>query len=212
MRSLILGSVSAAAAIGHHSLDEPAVVAGQQNSENTKRQAPGSNACLLAVISTRQPGGHQVGARAPLPFSVCAVGYPTMSSLWTPGGERPVEREPRPSSSEPPGPAQGEPTEEEIRAQLEELRMQLAETPPEVIIANHAFGLFELAAVHLSLQPPQLEQARLAIDGFAALVEGLQGRLGDAEQQLQDGLAQLRMAFVQIRGAGAGGPPSGPDG
>ena len=49
------------------------------------------------------------------------------------------------------------------------LRDELARTPAEVVVANHAFGLFELAALHLSLQPPQLPQARLAIDALAAL-------------------------------------------
>jgi len=70
-----------------------------------------------------------------------------------------------------------------------------------VVIANHAFGLFELAALHLSLQPPQLEQAQLAIDALGTLVEGLVGRLGAAEPTLKDGLAQLRVAFVQIKNA-----------
>ena len=55
---------------------------------------------------------------------------------------------------------------------MDELRDQLARTPAEVVVANHAFGLFELAALHLSLQPPQLDQARLAIDALAALVDG----------------------------------------
>jgi hypothetical protein len=32
-------------------------------------------------------------------------------------------------------------------------------------------------------------------------VEGLSGRLGPDEAALADGLAQLRLAFVQIRGA-----------
>ena len=135
-----------------------------------------------------------------------------MSSLWTPGGERPVEREP--SAARQAGPAAGsagmdEPTEEEMRAQLDELRDQLAHTPPEVVIANHAFGLFELAALHLSVQPPQLPQAKVAIDAFAALVEGLEGRLGEAEPQLRDGLAQLRLAFVQISAAGGDAASSG---
>ena len=94
-------------------------------------------------------------------------------------------------------------------AHLEQMRQQLADAPAEVVVANHAYGLFELAAVHLSLRPPQLDQARLAIDALAALVEGLAGRLGEAEAQLEDGLAQLRMAFVQIRSAAAeaGGEP-----
>ena len=76
----------------------------------------------------------------------------------------------------------------------------------EIVIANHAFGLFELAALHLSLQPPQLAEARTAIDALAALVEGMQGRLGEPEAQLVEGLAQLRMVFVQVhRAADAGG-------
>jgi hypothetical protein len=91
---------------------------------------------------------------------------------------------------------------------MEQLRQQLLDAPAEGVIANHAFGLFELAALHLSAQPPNLEQARLAIDAFGALVEGLAGRLGDAEQQLVDGLAQLRMAFVQINAVARGSAPA----
>jgi hypothetical protein len=70
-----------------------------------------------------------------------------------------------------------------------------------VVIANHAFGLFELAALHLSLKPPQLEEAQLAIDALAALTEGMAGRLGEYDAQLRDGLAQLRIAYVQIKSA-----------
>jgi hypothetical protein len=135
-----------------------------------------------------------------------------MSTLWTPGGERPIRRaepEEAPTSAQSPsGPATaganrqaGELSPEEQAAQLQQLQEQLAQTPVELVIANHAFGLFELGALHLSVQPPQLDQARLAIDALAALVEGLAGRLGEHEPQLKDGLAQLRMAFVQIRAA-----------
>jgi hypothetical protein len=98
---------------------------------------------------------------------------------------------------------------------MEELRDRLAQTPAEVVVANHAFGLFELAALHLSLQPPQLDQARLAIDALAALVDGLGSRLGDATPQLSDGLGQLRMAYVQIHAAeqaGAAGEAGAADG
>jgi hypothetical protein len=135
-----------------------------------------------------------------------------MSTLWTPGGERPVSREPRPAPGpEPKGPAQAaatEPTPEEMQAHLAELRDQLARTPAEVVVANHAFGLFELAALHLSLQPPQLDQARLAIDALAALVDGLGDRLGDHAKELGDALANLRMAYVEIHKASrAGGNP-----
>ena len=91
-----------------------------------------------------------------------------------------------------------------------ELRQQLADAPAELVVANHCFGLFELAALHLSPQPPRLPQARLAIDALAALVEGLAGRLGSEERQLQDGLASLRLAYVQIQGAQGEGPTGEP--
>jgi hypothetical protein len=45
---------------------------------------------------------------------------------------------------------------------------------------------------------PDLEEARLAIDGVAALVEGLEGRLGRHQEPLREALAQLRLAFVEI--------------
>ena len=139
-----------------------------------------------------------------------------MSTIWTPGGERPVGRpEPAPQSAPPPEGLEGEElSDEELQARMEQLREQLAHTPAELVVANHCYGLFELAALHLSLQPPQLGQASLAIDALGFLVEGLTGRLGDQEQQIREALAQLRMAFVQIKsGMDAGvdndAPPPG---
>lgn len=85
-----------------------------------------------------------------------------------------------------------------MAARLEELRRQLVDTPAEVVVANHVYGLFELAAIHLSQDPPRHEEARLAVDAMGALVEGLQGRLGEAEASLRDALAQIRLAYVQI--------------
>ncbi len=134
-----------------------------------------------------------------------------MSTLWTPGGERPVRRDPPEAAPSPPSSPAGAPpsppldgpgpSEAELRAEMAQLQDQLARTPAEVVVANHAFGLFELAALHLSLRPAQLDQARTAIDALSALLDGMAGRLGDAEPQLAEGLAQLRLAFVQIRTA-----------
>ena len=81
------------------------------------------------------------------------------------------------------------------------MRAELANSPVEVVVANHCYGLFELAAVYLSQQPPLLGQARMAIDALGSLVTGLEGRLGEAEEPLKDGLSQLRLAYVQIDGA-----------
>ena len=80
------------------------------------------------------------------------------------------------------------------------MRAQLANTPAEVVLANHCYGLFELAAIYLSQSPPMLFQARLAIDGLGHLINGLKGRLGEAEASLFDSLSQLQLAFVQLDG------------
>ena len=120
-----------------------------------------------------------------------------MSTLWTPGGEHDSEE---PQGPAPPGDAGG-PDDEAAREQLRALREQVAETPVADIVANHAIGLWELALLHLSAEEgaaPDLEEARLAIDGVAALVEGLDGRLGRHQEPLREALAQLRLAFVEI--------------
>lgn len=88
-----------------------------------------------------------------------------------------------------------------MAARVAAMQQELANAPVEVVVANHCYGLFELAAVYLSHQPALLPQARLAIDALGFLVDGLAGRLGDAEAQLKDGLSQLRLAYVQIDGA-----------
>lgn len=139
-----------------------------------------------------------------------------MSTLWTPDGERPIRREgqadPSPAASSPGPDAGAGPSAEDQQAaaeQMAEMTERLARTPAEVVVANHAFGMFELAALHLSQQPPQLDQARTAIDALAALVEGMVGRLGEPEEQLKEGLSQLRMAFVQISSAESAGGDAG---
>jgi len=126
-----------------------------------------------------------------------------VSSLWTPSGERPVEREGQPPTAEPPRRApdlgDGELSEEELAAEMAEVQRQLLEVPAAVVIANHCIGIFQLAALHLNQPEPKLEEAQLAIDGLAAIVEGLGPRLGEHEEPLRDALAQIRLAYVQIK-------------
>jgi hypothetical protein len=134
-----------------------------------------------------------------------------VSTLWTPGGEHSPEDEDRPAA---PSEAGGTgPDDEAAREQLRQLREQLAATPVADIIANHAIGLWELALLHLSPDegvPPDLDEARLAIDGVAALVEGLGDRLDRHREPLREALAQLRLAFVEISRR-AGGDEDGDD-
>src|SRR5215218_926099 len=140
-----------------------------------------------------------------------------MSSIWTPGGEHRVPPggagdrggDPRTgqpgrqgASADPGTEEQAELTEEE-RARLEEaaeevaaVRAQLAATPPEQVVANHVIGLYELAAIHLGRQPPDLAAARLAIDALTAVLDACQGRLGELEPTLSGARSQIQLAFV----------------
>ncbi len=129
-------------------------------------------------------------------------------SLWTPDGEREIP--PRPSAETADSPAEtAEAVGPELTAEqaaqaeamaheLSEARARLLETEASTVLTNHALGIYELAAIHLTADEPNLEEAKLAIDAMAALVDGLAGRLGDGETTLKDALHQARMAFVQI--------------
>lgn len=142
-------------------------------------------------------------------------------SLWTPGGEHPVDRD-RDASDQGGTPSGGGPDilaglSEEQRAEFDRLspedqeqaklmiaqvaesRRQMLQTPAAVVIANHAMGLYELAAIHLGAETPQLEEGKLAIDALAALLDAIEGHLGEDGETLRDALAQIQLAFVQIR-------------
>jgi uncharacterized protein with GYD domain len=140
-------------------------------------------------------------------------------SLWTPGGEHPVDREPAPAEDELAAPEHDEdplagltPEEREraiaMAAEMDEVRRQLASTPAAVVVANHVMGLYELGAIHLSADPPNFAEAQVAIDAMGAIVETLRGRLGENEPTLTDALGQLRLAFVQLRGSASGADAS----
>ncbi|HJM99640.1 MAG TPA: hypothetical protein QF850_05230 [Acidimicrobiales bacterium] len=134
-------------------------------------------------------------------------------SLWTPDGEHEVNKE-QPQVDEQrvhesedindvPGFEDLTPEQQEqakaMAAELAEARQRLAETPAAEVIANHVMGIYELAAIHLSSQPPGLDEAKVAIDAMAAILSSLENRLGQNEAVLKDALSQMQMAFVQIR-------------
>ncbi len=88
---------------------------------------------------------------------------------------------------------------EQYIRELAEARQRLKETPAAAVVANHALGLYELAALHLSDQTPNFTEAAIAIDALGALLDGMKGKLGEPETTLRDSLTQLRMAFVQLK-------------
>ena len=130
---------------------------------------------------------------------------------WTPGGEHPVE--PSESPQDPPvDPSLEDPSledlspedREKVEAMAREMaavQEQLASTPASVVVANHLMGFYELAAIHLSQQPPNLSEASVAIDALAGVVDTLPGRLGEAEATMRDALHQIRLAYVAVEKA-----------
>ena len=148
-----------------------------------------------------------------------------MSTLWTPGGEVPVDRNPPPPGTGPaeePGsdqagagaaaapkvdlddlsPEERERAEQMIR-DMAEARERLLSAPAAAVVANHGMGLYELAALHLTQQPPNFSEAVVAIDAMGAVTGALAGRLGDAEATLNDALGQIRKAYVQLKSQAA---------
>lgn len=142
-------------------------------------------------------------------------------TFWTPEGEHRVPTE----ETADPGPPPAESAEAELddpmldpeaRAQAEalagemaEVRRQLLSVPAAVVVANHAMGLYELAAIHLGNQPPNLSEAQVAIDAFSALVDAVGDRLGPDGTTMREALAQIRLAYVQIK-AGTDGEAEPP--
>lgn len=117
-----------------------------------------------------------------------------MSSLWTPSGGEPEPVPDEPALDEP---VPDEPAPDELRR----VRAELAATSVADLVANHAIGLWQLAVLHLTPEagaPVRIDEAGLAIDAMAALVDGVGQRLGENEAPLRDALSQLRLAFVQV--------------
>jgi hypothetical protein len=110
--------------------------------------------------------------------------------------------------------SQQEPSEDELRAALEE---QMRRITVQDVLIQTVVTLINLGGRRLGLAgPPEeagevdAEQARLAIEGARALLP----LIGDEQMgPVRDALSQLQMAFVQLtQGAGGGAPGAGPEG
>lgn len=146
-------------------------------------------------------------------------------SLWTPGGEVPIDRnrttepEASPQAATEGGAAamMGGPSlddlspeeraeAEEMIAQMADVQRQILAAPAAQLVTNHVVGLYELGAIHLGQPEPDLDAAKLAIDAMVAVLDATEARLGEDGAALRQALTQLQMAFVQRSNeAGAGG-------
>ena len=117
------------------------------------------------------------------------------------GGAFAGELEMDPETGLPIDPRTGEPFDPEELAEMQEQLLaaqeQLVSVPAAEIVQNHMMGLFELAALHLRREPPDLDEARLPIDALGLLVDNLADQL-PAGDTLRGALQQIRLAYVEI--------------
>ena len=142
-----------------------------------------------------------------------------MSSLWTPDGERPVQRAASPAAEVEEG-LSGDPlraaaaaigvdldslTEEErnqLQIELNEMmrvRREVAATPAAEMLANYLMRFFDLATIYLEGEPPAFAEAATVIEAFRSVLDGLGDRLGEHRPMLTEALGQLQMVFVQVK-------------
>jgi hypothetical protein len=142
-----------------------------------------------------------------------------MSSLWTPDGERPVQRASNPTA-EVEEELSGDPlraaaaaigvdldslTEEErnqLQTELNEMmrvRREVAATPAAEMLANYLMRFFDLATIYLEGEPPAFAEAATVIEAFRSVLDGLGDRLGEHRPMLTEALGQLQMVFVQVK-------------
>ncbi|MEX2325104.1 MAG: hypothetical protein WD576_05090 [Nitriliruptoraceae bacterium] len=94
-----------------------------------------------------------------------------------------------------------QPSEEEVRAYLEQLR----ETPADQVIAEVGSAL--LSAAQVKAGRPD---ARLLIDAAGAITDAVSDKVdANLHKQLSEAVTQLRLAQVEAEKQGGGGAPPG---
>jgi hypothetical protein len=95
---------------------------------------------------------------------------------------------------------------------MRQLQEELASAPVEVVVMQAAAHLATYAYVRLGIPPEENERfrdlaaARVLIDAFGGLVQAMQGRLGRAEDELEQALAGLHMTYAQLASGAVPGP------
>jgi len=116
-------------------------------------------------------------------------------------------------SAQDPGDPGREPTEEEIRAALEE---EMRRVTVDQVLLQSVVSLINLAGRRLGLAPgsegeKDLDQVRTAIDAVRALLPLLEDKVGPEDAgSIRNALSQLQMAYAQEASGAGPGEPSAP--
>ena len=107
----------------------------------------------------------------------------------------------------PPGGPEGAPSEEELRARLEE---QLRKVRVQDLLLESVVSVINLSARRIAKEDERdLEQAKVGIDAVRAIV-GLLDE--EPAKQVRDALSQVQMLYAQHAEGAAPGPAGGPEG
>ena len=111
-------------------------------------------------------------------------------------------------SGGPAGPGDGEqPSEEELRAQLEE---EIRKVRVEDVVLQSAVSILNLAARRIAKEDERdLAQAKVGIDAATALIEAVPG---DAQEQLRQAVSELQLLYAKHAGESADGEDGGDEG
>jgi len=106
----------------------------------------------------------------------------------------------------------GAPSEEELRAQLEE---ELRRITVRDVLLQTVVSLVNLGGQRLGLAPGaedmrDTDQARLAIEGVRALLPLVEEQDAEQVRPIRDALSQLQLAYAQLAGAGDAEEPGSP--
>jgi hypothetical protein len=104
---------------------------------------------------------------------------------------------------------QQQPTEEELRAALEE---EMRRVTVDDVLLQSAVSLVNLGGRKAGLAPGtegerDLVQVQAAIDGVSALLPVLEARGREEVKPIRDAVSQLQMAYTRLAGEGGEGPP-----
>ena len=102
-----------------------------------------------------------------------------------------------------------QPTEEELRAALEE---EMRRVTVDDVLLQSAVSLVNLGGRKAGLAPGtegerDLVQVQAAIDGVSALLPVLEARGREEVKPIRDALSQLQMAYTRLAGEGGTPPP-----
>jgi hypothetical protein len=105
-----------------------------------------------------------------------------------------------------------QPTEEELRAQLEE---ELRRITVRDVLLQTVVSLVNLGGQRLGLAPGaedmrDIGQARLAIEGVRALLPLVEEQDAEQVRPIRDALSQLQLAYAQLAGTGDVPEPGSP--